>query len=77
MNTHAGVGTDKEKRKSHNQVFSSPLDKDKAWLHPDRLVVTLPHSCALHCLSVLSSVFIKDVAYEHSDKSFETELTIF
>lgn len=33
MNTHAGVGTDKERKRQSSL-------QDKAWLHPDRLAVT-------------------------------------
>lgn len=33
------------KEGSVSQVFSSLLDKDKSWLHPDKLVVMLPHPC--------------------------------
>lgn len=60
VKTRAGVGTDKEKRKCQSSL-SSPSDKDKARLHPDRLAVTPPHVC------VFFSAYIE---------RFETELTI-
>lgn len=57
MNTHAGVGTDKEERKRQSCPLQPPSDKERA----ERLVVTLPRLLCLRVvLFICASLWVCD-----------------